>query len=95
MLHDGFKNIIPVLDNKEEFNIYDDELDIPCNLGFRIAAEEQPDSQFYTSRLGIRIEDIIDFYNHKIAQNPNFKVKLLHFFINSGISDTPYYWNEL
>jgi arginine decarboxylase len=95
MLHDGFKNIIPVLDNKEEFNIYDDELDIPCSLGIRIAAEEQPDSQFYTSRLGIRIEDIIDFYNHKIAQNPNFKVKLLHFFINSGISDTPYYWNEL
>jgi arginine decarboxylase len=77
MLHDGFKNIIPVLDNKEEFNLYDDELDIECNLGIRIAAEEQPDSQFYTSRLGIRIEDVIDFYNHKIAQNPNFKVKLL------------------
>ncbi|MDO8994271.1 MAG: arginine decarboxylase, partial [Daejeonella sp.] len=95
MLHDGFKNIIPVLDNKEEFNIYDDELDIPCSIGMRIAAEEQPDSQFYTSRLGIRMEDIIEFYNHKIALNPNFKVKLLHFFINSGISDTPYYWNEL
>jgi arginine decarboxylase len=55
MLHDGFKNIIPVLDNKEEFNLYDDEIemDTPCNLGIRIAAEEQPDSQFYTSRLGV------------------------------------------
>ncbi len=97
MLHDGFKNIIPVLDNKEEFNIYDDEMemDTPCNLGIRIAAEEQPDSQFYTSRLGVRMEDIIDFYYNKIEDNPNFKVKLLHFFINSGISDTPYYWNEL
>jgi arginine decarboxylase len=41
------------------------------------------------------MEDIIDFYYNKIEQNPNFKVKLLHFFINSGISDTPYYWNEL
>jgi arginine decarboxylase len=92
MLHDGFKNIIPVLDNKEEFNIYDDELDIPCSIGMRIAAEEQPDSQFYTSRLGIRMEDIIDFYNHKIALNPNFKVKLLHFFINSGISDISLCW---
>src|SRR3546814_6699561 len=50
--------IFPVLDNKEEFNLYDDEveLDTPCNLGIRIAAEEQPDSQFYTSRLGVRIE---------------------------------------
>ena len=95
MIHDGFSNIIPVLDNKEEFNIYDDELDINCNLGIRIAAEEQPDSQFYTSRLGIRLEDILDFYNNKIAKHPNFKVKLLHFFINAGISDTPYYWNEL
>jgi arginine decarboxylase len=97
MLHDGFKNIIPVLDNKEEFNLYDDEIemDTPCNLGIRIAAEEQPDSQFYTSSLGVRLEDIIDFYYNKIENNPNFRVKLLHFFINSGISDTPYYWNEL
>lgn len=97
MLHDGYKNIIPVLDNKEEFNLYDDEIemDTPCNLGIRIAAEEQPDSQFYTSRLGVRMEDVIDFYNNKIAGNPNFRVKLLHFFINSGITDSPYYWNEL
>jgi len=28
MLHDGFSNIIPVLDNKEEFNIYDDEVEM-------------------------------------------------------------------
>lgn len=97
MLHDGFKNIIPVLDNKEEFNVCDNEieLDTPCNLGIRITAEEQPDSQFYTSRLGVRMEDVIDFYNNKVSANPNFRVKLLHFFINSGISDTPYYWNEL
>ncbi|HYH57286.1 MAG TPA: arginine decarboxylase [Anseongella sp.] len=95
MIHDGFKNIIPILDNKEEFNFYDDELDMECNLGIRIATEEQPDSQFYTSRLGIRAEDIIDFYQSKIAKHSNFKVTMLHFFINSGISDTPYYWNEL
>ncbi len=95
MLHDGFKNIIPILDNKEEFYFYDDELDVTCNLGIRIASEEQPDSQFYTSRLGIRMEDVIDFYHQRIESHPNFKVKLLHFFINSGISDTPYYWNEL
>src|SRR3546814_3336911 len=75
MLHYGFKNIIPILDNKEEFNLFDDEveLDTPCNLGIRIAAEEQPDSQFYTSRLGIRMEDIIDYYNNKIVPNPNFR----------------------
>src|SRR3546814_19504881 len=89
MLHYGFKNIIPILDNKEEFNLFDDEveLDTPCNLGNRIAAEEQPDSQFYTSRLGIRMEDIINYYTNKIVPNPNFRVKVLHFFIISGISE--------
>lgn len=96
MHRDGFKNIIPVLDNKEEFNFYDDELaDKEVKIGIRIASEEQPDSQFYTSRLGIREDDIVDFYQNRISKLPNFKLKLLHFFINSGITDTPYYWNEL
>ena len=96
-IEDSEKFLKSILDNKEEFNLYDDEIemDTPCNLGIRIAAEEQPDSQFYTSRLGVRMEDVIDFYNNKIAGNPNFRVKLLHFFINSGITDSPYYWNEL
>lgn len=96
MTRDGFKNIIPVLDNKEEFNFYDDELaDKEIKIGIRIASEEQPDSQFYTSRLGIREDDIVDFYQNRISKLPNFKLTLLHFFINSGITDTPYYWNEL
>lgn len=95
LVHDGFTNIIPVLDNKEEFNYYDNELELPCRLGIRLATEEKPDFEFYTSRLGIRGEELIDFYQSKIATNPNFKVVLMHFFIDSGIQDSPYYWNEL
>jgi arginine decarboxylase len=95
LLHDGFQNLIPILDNKEEFNFYNNELEVPCQLGIRIATEEKPDFPFYTSRLGIRYEDIIDFYNSRIKNNENFKLVLLHFFVNSGIRDTPYYWNEL
>ncbi|MCS7073752.1 MAG: arginine decarboxylase, partial [Bacteroidia bacterium] len=96
MVHDGFENIIPVLDNKEEFNYYANELDIPVKLGIRIASEEKPDFEFYTSRLGIRSDEIIDFYNSKIKDSADgFKITMLHFFINSGIRDTPYYWNEL
>ncbi|GIV44257.1 MAG: arginine decarboxylase [Bacteroidia bacterium] len=95
LIHDGFQNLIPILDNKEEFNFYNNELEVPCKLGIRIATEEKPDFPFYTSRLGIRYEDIIDFYNTRIKNNPNFKLILLHFFVNSGIRDTPYYWNEL
>ncbi|MGE9516387.1 MAG: arginine decarboxylase [Solitalea-like symbiont of Acarus siro] len=95
LIHDGFSNIIPILDNKEEFYFYDDELEFGCNLGIRIAVEEQPNSQFYTSRLGIRAEDIIDFYNQRIEPKNVFKVTILHFFISSGIEDSPYYWQEL
>ena len=95
MIHDGFKNIIPVLDNKEEFNFYANELDVPCRLGIRVATEEKPEFEFYTSRLGIRGDEVIDFYHSKLKGNPDFKLELLHFFINSGIQDIPYFWNEL
>jgi arginine decarboxylase len=95
LIHDGFTNIIPVLDNKEEYNFYYNELDVPCHLGIRLAVEEQPDYELYTSRLGIRQNDILDFYNHKIKGSENFDVTLLHFFVQSGIQDTPYYWNVL
>ncbi len=94
MIHDGFVNIIPVIDNKEEFNYYDNELEVPGNIGIRIATEEKPDFPFYSSRLGVRGDDILDFWHDKIKNNPNFKLVLLHFFVNAGINDTPYFWNE-
>ncbi|MDX2286539.1 MAG: arginine decarboxylase [Bacteroidia bacterium] len=94
LYQDGFRNIIPVLDNKEEFNFYEDELEEPCDLGIRLATEEPPDFSFYTSRLGIREEEILDFYQSRI-EPAGFKVKLLHFFVHTGISDTPFFWSEL
>ncbi len=91
----GWFNIIPVLDNKNELEDLDDECDEQINVGIRIAAEEEPSFDFYTSRLGIRYSDIIPFYKNGIKRNPKFKLKMLHFFINTGIRDTSYYWNEL
>jgi arginine decarboxylase len=95
LIHDGFKNIIPVLDNKEELNYYQNELEVNCNLGIRVATEERPDFEFYTSRLGIRSDEILDFYKAKLKRNKKFKVVMLHFFVDSGIRDTPHYWTEL
>ena len=94
MINLGF-NMLPVLDNKEELDNYTETVIGECNLGIRIAAEEQPDFQLYTSRLGIRYSEIKDFYQDKIKPNKQFKLKMLHFFINSGIRDNMYYWNEL
>ena len=83
----GFKNVVPILDNKFELDLFDK--DLKMKVGIRIAAEEEPKFDFYTSRLGIR------YYKKNIQHNPHVKLKMLHFFINTGIRDTAYYWNEL
>ncbi|MCP4121207.1 MAG: arginine decarboxylase [Bacteroidetes bacterium] len=95
LIHDGFKNVIPVMDNMEELNHYLDIGSDEIGFGLRIATEEEPLNQFYTSRLGIRYEDIIPFYIEKIKPNAQFHLRMLHFFIDSGIKDTAYYWSEL
>lgn len=92
---EGWYNLIPMLDNKNELEDFDELCDGPMDLGIRIAAEEEPSFDFYTSRLGIRYSDIIPFYKNGIRRNPKFRLKMLHFFINTGIRDTSYYWNEL
>jgi len=94
-INNGWKNIIPVMDNMKEFDDLDLCIKEPCMLGIRIAAEEEPKFEFYTSRLGIRYSDIIPFYEEKLKGNQKFKLKMLHFFINTGIRDNAYYWNEL
>lgn len=95
MVDDDFKNIIPILDNKDEAAELETALTKSCQVGIRIASEEEPRFEFYTSRLGIRYNDIVDFYKDKIAKSKKLKLKMLHFFINTGIRDTSYYWNEL
>ena len=96
-----FHNVIPILDNKNEFSLLDSVLSEQSeqpesmNLGIRIASEEEPKFDFYTSRLGIRYNDIVSFYEEQIKPNSRFRFKMLHFFINTGIRDTAYYWNEL
>jgi arginine decarboxylase len=95
LINDGF-NVIPVLDHLEEIDYYKKYTKADkVNLGIRISTEEEPSFMFYTSRLGIRNSEIMNLYNEKIKTNPRFNLKLLHFFINTGIKDTIYYWTEL
>ncbi|MCX6353096.1 MAG: arginine decarboxylase, partial [Bacteroidetes bacterium] len=93
-INDGFENIIPVLDNMDELDQYEKFTSKPFQLALRIAAEEEPSFEFYTSRLGIGYKDIVSYYERKIANNPKVKLKMLHFFINTGIKDETYYWSE-
>ncbi len=95
LLNDGFENCIPVLDNTEEINYYQHGVNGNLKIGIRVASDEQPDFEVYTSRLGIRYSEIIPFFNEKIAGNSKITLKLMHFFIDSGIRDTVYFWTEL
>jgi len=96
LLNTGFKNVIPVLDNKGELASYRKSVRVPFNIGIRVAAEEEPTFPFYTSRLGIRAKDILEFYVDEIEGNEHrFQLKMLHIFLNKGIKDDIYYWSEL
>jgi arginine decarboxylase len=95
LINAGFINCMPVLDNMDELERYEQAVNTDYNLGIRVAADEEPNFAFYTSRLGIRYNDVLNFYKDKIAPSKHCKLKMLHFFINTGIKDTAYYWSEL
>ncbi len=95
LINAGFKNCIPILDNLKELDYYEENAEKEFKVGIRVAADEEPNFAFYTSRLGIRYGDIIPFYKERLAKNKKAKLKMLHYFINTGIKDTAYYWSEL
>lgn len=96
LINSGFKNVIPVLDNKEELEDYKRNIRIKdkVKLGIRVAAEEEPSFDFYTSRLGVPPRDILEYYVDKIKGNEKFELKMLHFFMNKGIKDDIFYWSQ-
>ena len=95
LINDGHKNCIPIIDNYEEIDLLSQSINKKINIGIRIASEEEPKFEFYTSRLGIGYKNIVPFFNRQIKDNKKVKLKMLHFFINTGIRDNAYYWNEL
>lgn len=95
LINRGYKNCIPIIDNYEELNLLDEVVDKPFQIGIRIASEEEPKFEFYTSRLGIGYRNIVPFYLREVKDNEKVELKMLHFFINTGIKDNAYYWNEL
>ena len=90
--------VIPVIDNVQEVtDLIESTADLSkdIQIGIRVASEEEPKFEFYTSRLGVRYREILPLYKTIVQENPRVKIKMLHFFINTGINDTAYYWNEL
>lgn len=95
LINKGHQNCIPIIDNYEEIDLLSDAINDTFKVGIRIASEEEPKFEFYTSRLGIGYKNIVPFYENQIKDNDKVELKMLHFFINTGIRDNAYYWNEL
>ena len=95
LINGGHRNCIPIIDNFEELELLQQRIDGQFEIGIRIASEEEPTFEFYTSRLGIGYKDIAKFYKEQVKDNKKVNLTMLHFFINTGIRDTAYYWNEL
>ena len=91
----GFENSIIVLDSIDELNrIKKLKTDHAIKIGLRMAINEEAQSAYYTSRLGIPPNEIIDFFKTNIRDDEKVELKMLHFFVDSGIKDTLYYWGE-
>ncbi|MCF8224991.1 MAG: arginine decarboxylase [Bacteroidales bacterium] len=91
----GFKNSVIILDSMSELDRLERLMDgHKLKLGIRMAINEEAQSAYYTSRLGIPESKIMDFYHNRIKTNPNLELKMLHFFIDSGIRDSLYFWGE-
>jgi len=93
----GFHNSIIVLDSKNELQKIRDKIsgqNTKMKIGIRMAIDEAPQSPYYTSRLGIRPSEILDFYSSEIRNDDQFSLEMVHFYIDSGIKDNMYYWGE-
>ena len=91
----GFENSITICDNIQEFErLVKFANGRKLKIGLRMAINEEPQSSYYTSRLGIRHTEMLDFFNSTIKDNENVEFKMLHFFVDSGIKDSLYYWGE-
>jgi len=91
----GFVNSIIILDSETELSrILSLNIKTKVKIGLRMAINEEAQSSYYTSRLGIRHTKIIEFFEKNIKDNDKVELKMLHFFVDSGIKDTLYYWGE-
>ncbi len=92
---EGFYNSIIILDSKKELKrCLEKAGNHKLKIGLRMAVNEAPHATYHISRFGIRQNELLDFYNNEIKNNENVELKQLHFFVDTGIKDNFYYWNE-
>jgi len=91
----GFKNTISILDSTSELaRTRKLAKGKKIRIGLRMAINEESQSSYYTSRLGIRHTEMMSFFEQNIKNIPDVELVMLHLFVDSGIKDSLYYWGE-
>ncbi|MFK7796459.1 MAG: arginine decarboxylase [Aureispira sp.] len=93
----GYTNSIIILDSTQELRRLEQTLEEPTNpikIGLRMATNQDAKSSYFTSRLGIPAKDIVPFFEQEIKHNAKVELQMLHFFVDSGIKKSLYYWQE-
>lgn len=91
----GFENVVLVLDSKTEMaRIKKLNCSKKIKIGLRMAINEEPQASYYTSRLGIAHAEMQEFFTNEIEKDESVELVMLHFFVDSGIKDSIYYWGE-
>lgn len=89
----GMQNLVCILDNEHEVQRLLEGQPNGLKVGFRVATEEDPSFEFYTSRLGMKSAKILE-WTASLSDSKTLIPVMIHFFINTGIRDTAYFWNE-
>lgn len=93
----GFANTVIILDSQMELSrikVLNENLSYNIKIGIRMAIDESPQSAYYTSRLGMRYDYILDFVKSELLSDASISLTMLHFFVDSGIDDNLYFWGE-
>ncbi|HIF14541.1 MAG TPA: arginine decarboxylase [Bacteroidetes bacterium] len=93
-INQGYTNTLPIIDNIKEIEQLSKGISKNINIGLRLSTEERSHHSLNTSRFGIAEKEFTHF-NKQLQKHKNMRFIMLHFFINSGITDTSYYWNAL
>src|SRR5690606_29951970 len=94
LVNDGFVNCMPILDHLGEIEYYKEHIKEKTKVGIRLASDEEPKFEFYTSRLSVSYANVIDLEEQKIKDDLMYELKKLHYLQKTRINDTSYYWIE-
>lgn len=95
LINAGFGDCLPILDSLDELAHYAAHVQGRFGVGIRVVSDEEGKPKAQTSRMGIGHGEVMDLYREAIQPNPDCELRMLHYFVDSGMKDTAQYWAGL